>query len=153
MVDADSIIAGPAEAVLSSGKGGGTGGLQTSTLAIGLAQAAVGFVNQEAAARPDLQGTGHALKLELEDLRASLLALADGDAHVAIHANAQDLRAAANSFVLRATQAALVAAKGAGYVQGHPVERWCREAMFFLVWSCPQPVLDANLCEFAGLGA
>jgi hypothetical protein len=53
--------------------------------------------------------------------------------------------------VLRATQAALVAAKGAGYVAGHPAGRWCREAMFFLVWSCPQPVLAANLCELAGL--
>jgi hypothetical protein len=24
--------------------------------------------------------------------------------------------------------------------------------LFFLVWSCPQPVLNANLCEWAGLG-
>ena len=28
---------------------------------------------------------------------------------------------------------------------------WCREALFFLVWSCPQSVLTATLCEFAGL--
>jgi hypothetical protein len=26
-----------------------------------------------------------------------------------------------------------------------------REALFFLVWSCPQPVMQANLCELAGL--
>ena len=50
-----------------------------------------------------------------------------------------------------ATQAALVAAKGAGYVEGHRVGRWCQEALFFLVWSCPQAVLDANLCELAGI--
>ena len=29
--------------------------------------------------------------------------------------------------------------------------RWCREALFFLVWSCPQSVLSANLCELAGI--
>jgi hypothetical protein len=45
----------------------------------------------------------------------------------------------------------LVAAKGTGYVVGHPAGRWCREALFFLVWSCPQPVSAANLCELAGL--
>jgi alkylation response protein AidB-like acyl-CoA dehydrogenase len=63
--------------------------------------------------------------------------------------NAAEIRAAANRLVLRSTQAALAAAKGAGFVEGHPVGRWCREAMFFLVWSCPQPVLHAHLCELA----
>ena len=63
-----------------------------------------------------------------------------------------ELRARANSLVLRATQAALAAAKGTGYVVGHPAGRWCREALFFLVWSCPQGVLNANLCELAGVG-
>jgi hypothetical protein len=55
--------------------------------------------------------------------------------------------------VLRATQAYLAASKGAGFVAGHPAERLVREAMFFLVWSCPQPVLAANLREFACLVA
>ena len=63
----------------------------------------------------------------------------------------EDLRTDANSLVLRSTQAALVAAKGAGFVEGHPVGRWCREALFFLVWSCPQSVQDANLCELVGI--
>jgi alkylation response protein AidB-like acyl-CoA dehydrogenase len=62
-----------------------------------------------------------------------------------------ELRARANSLALRATQGALTAAKGSGYVLGHPAGRWCREALFFLVWSCPQPVVAAALCELAGL--
>ena len=66
--------------------------------------------------------------------------------------SADDLRARANSLVLRAAQSALAAAKGTGYVTGHPTGRWCREALFFLVWSCPQPVMATNLCELAGLG-
>ncbi len=43
----------------------------------------------------------------------------------------------------------MTAAKGAGFIEGHPVGRWCREALFFLVWSCPQPVMQAHLCELA----
>jgi hypothetical protein len=63
----------------------------------------------------------------------------------------ESLRQRANSLVLRASQAALAAAKGSGYVVGHPAGRWCREALFFLVWSCPQPVASANMCELAGI--
>ncbi|RMF36913.1 MAG: acyl-CoA dehydrogenase, partial [Planctomycetota bacterium] len=66
---------------------------------------------------------------------------------------AADLRQRANSLVLRSTQAALTAAKGAGFVATHPTGRWAREALFFLVWSCPQPVAAANLCELAQIQA
>ena len=37
------------------------------------------------------------------------------------------------------------ATKGAGFVRGHVAEHSVREALFFLVWSCPQPVLTAAL--------
>ena len=71
--------------------------------------------------------------------------------HEAEGLDVQSLRVWANSLVLRATQMGLVAAKGAGYAAGHPVGRWCREALFFLVWSCPQQVMAENLRELAGL--
>ncbi len=32
-----------------------------------------------------------------------------------------------------------------------PAGQWCREALFFFVWSCPQSVMAANLCELAGI--
>ena len=76
-----------------------------------------------------------------------LLALVRGESRC----TKESIRQRANTFVLRATQAALSAAKGTGYVAGHPAGRWCREALFFLVWSCPQPVAAANLCELAGI--
>ena len=82
-----------------------------------------------------------------QSCKTTLLALAGGEP---VCTN-DELRAQANSIVLRATQAALAAAKGTGYVVGHPAGRWCREALFFLVWSCPQGVMAANLCELAGL--
>ena len=143
------VLRGPAEAVLqTSSTGPSTGGLETSALAIGLSTAAVDYVNQQSQQRGNLTPNASALSAELEDLQSQLMAIANGDQP---NLSKEKLRAAANSFVLRATQSALLAAKGAGFVSNHPVGRWCREALFFLVWSCPQIVSDANLCELAGL--
>ncbi|MGI8978719.1 MAG: acyl-CoA dehydrogenase family protein [Pirellulaceae bacterium] len=141
------LLAGPVSEVMKQGAGAKTGGLQTSTLAVGLSTAAVEFLEREAARRADLAAPAAALRVELTSITADLLALADGQEAC----TASDLRARANSFVLRATQASLAAAKGAGFVATHPAGRWCREALFFLVWSCPQGVLNTNLCELAGI--
>lgn len=146
-VDDRYLLAGPIENVMAQGVGARSGGLQTSTLAIGVARAAIDFIAAEAEKRPDLVEAHDALREEWQQLEDSLLKAADG---TAVCTNEQ-LRTRANSLVLRATQAALTAAKGAGYVIGHPTGRWCREALFFLVWSCPQPVLTANMCELAGI--
>jgi alkylation response protein AidB-like acyl-CoA dehydrogenase len=147
VVPHNCVLAGPTENVMQAGKGAGTGGLQTSTLAVGLATAAIDFLQVESRQRPDLASPAAELRREQQTLAANLLAVADGQA---VCSN-EELRTRANSLVLRATQSALGAAKGAGYVVGHPAGRWCREALFFLVWSCPQAVLSANLCELAGI--
>jgi alkylation response protein AidB-like acyl-CoA dehydrogenase len=147
LLDERWLIAGPVENVLSHGVGAGTGGLQTSTLAIGLARAALDFLTAEAERRPDLRPPLEALSAEYGRVEAALLAAARGTPAC----SNDDLRGQANSLVLRATQSALAAAKGAGYELGHPAGRWCREALFFLVWSCPQPVVAAQMCELAGI--
>jgi alkylation response protein AidB-like acyl-CoA dehydrogenase len=141
------VLAGPVEGVMKQASGANTGGLQTSTLAAGLADGAISFLEGEASSRLELNQSAEALRSESDQLQQSLLRAAAGDPAC----STEELRRQANSLVLRATQAALVAAKGAGYVVGHPAGRWCREALFFLVWSCPQSVLEANLCELAGL--
>ena len=143
------LLAGPVQEVMKQGVGAKTGGLQTSTLAAGLAAAAVAYLEQETDRREALAAPAASLRDEQQALERDLLQMAAG---VAVCSN-EELRTRANSLALRAAQAALVAAKGAGYVVGHPAGRWCREALFFLVWSCPQPVLAANLCELAGLDA
>ncbi len=150
-VQPTELIAGPTINVMQAGTGGGAGGLQTSTLAIGLTQAAVEFLQHESQQRRDLEPIATKLASDAAQLRDVLLKLAAGasaprgdDVWTAARVREQ-----ANSLVLRATQSALGAAKGAGFVATHPTGRWCREALFFLVWSCPQPVLAANLCEFA----
>lgn len=168
-VPRDWQIAGPVANVMTSGVGGSTGGYETSTLALGLAQAAIDYMAAEAAKRPDLREPMLALGAEYQVLLDDLLCVVRGDTscrtenaispdHSAlamdrsVHSPSKEsIRQRANSLVLRATQAALTAAKGAGYVVGHPAGRWCREALFFLVWSCPQPVANANLCELAGI--
>jgi alkylation response protein AidB-like acyl-CoA dehydrogenase len=141
------LLAGPVENVMSVGVGAGTGGLQTTTLALGLTRAALDYLAAEAARRRDLQTPLEALEADFEQRIDALMDSVRGQPQC----SNDDLRRDANSLVLRATQATLAAAKGAGFVAGHPAGRWCREALFFLVWSCPQPVLAANLCELAGI--
>ncbi|HJQ79525.1 MAG TPA: acyl-CoA dehydrogenase family protein [Lacipirellulaceae bacterium] len=146
-VSSDWLIAGPMPNVMASGIGASTGGHETSTLAIGLAHAAIDYLASEASRRTDLQAATSALRAEHSRLLNDLVGVARGDSTC----SKESLRQRANSLVLRASQAALAAAKGSGYVVGHPAGRWCREALFFLVWSCPQPVAAANLCELAGI--
>jgi alkylation response protein AidB-like acyl-CoA dehydrogenase len=146
-VSIDQLIAGPVQNVMQQGVGAATGGHETSTLAVGLASAAIAFLAQEAKERDNLIGPRRALEREHAAVEADLLSIAQGRQTC----SKEQLRQRANSLVLRATQAALSAAKGSGYVVGHPAGRWCREALFFLVWSCPQPVAHANLCELAGI--
>jgi alkylation response protein AidB-like acyl-CoA dehydrogenase len=141
------LLAGPVHEVMKQGIGANTGGLQTSTLAVGLASAAIDYLEVQTAKRGELGPAAAALRNEQRELAGTLLNMASGKT---VCSN-EELRTRSNSLALRSAQAALVAAKGAGYVVGHPAGRWCREALFFLVWSCPQPVLSANLCELAGI--
>ena len=141
------VLAGPIEEVMSQGIGAGAGGYQTSTLALGLARSAIRFLETEAEKRDTLLPPFEALQEDFESVKTQLFDVVHGEPNC----SSEQLRQQANSLALRSSQAALAAAKGTGYVQGHPAGRWCREALFFLVWSCPQPVLSANLCELAGI--
>lgn len=147
LVPHEQVMAGPIENVMKQGVGSGTGGLTTSTLAIGTADRALQLLEAEAQRRADLLPPAEALRAEWQLLRDDLLCLADNKPVC----SPESVRQRANSLVLRCSEAALAAAKGAGYVAGHPAGRLCREALFFLVWSCPQPVTTAHLCELAGL--
>jgi alkylation response protein AidB-like acyl-CoA dehydrogenase len=132
-VEAGLVIAGPAEHVL--GKVGG-GGLETSALALGLAGAATHYLRGEADRRPDLRDVADRFAAARDAARAKLLDLVASPVPDAVLA----VRVECTRLALRATQVALVAARGAGFVASHPVGRWARQALFFLVWSCPRPV-------------
>jgi alkylation response protein AidB-like acyl-CoA dehydrogenase len=121
-----------------------TGGLSTTALAVGAARASLTAIAKEAEARPTLAAVADDFSTEIANLHDRLTAAAtDG-----IEPSGRDrLRADANGLVVRVAQAALTASKGAGFVTGHLVERLVRESLFFLVWSCPQAVADAFLCD------
>lgn len=124
-----------------------TGGLATTALALGAARASITMVTAEARRRESLAPVADRLAAELGELIQRLARAA----RQGLAADERDrLRAAATDLVLRAGQAALTVSKGAGFVTGHPVERLVRESLFFLVWSCPQAVADALLCDFSG---
>lgn len=125
------------------------GGLATSALAIGAARGSADILTSlasEPPGRPDVARVAEAIESETDSLfrRLTGTPAADQEAREA-------LRSAANGLVARAASAALLAAKGAGFVEGHPAGRACLEALFFQVWSCPQPVTERTLCELAGL--
>ena len=144
----EDILAGPVPQILNTIAKGTSGGLQTSTLALGLSLAALEYIEGEVDNRPQLTGTAAELRQQYNQLEKRLLESTQTDGEV----DREGLRTAANDLVLRCTQAALLVAKGAGFVKGHPCERWCREAMFFLVWSCPQVVQMNQLCQLSIAG-
>ncbi len=141
------LLAGPEPGLMRKGGAGATGGLQTSVMALSLARAALEYLSQQAQRRPELDPPTQHLQAELDHLYEQLLQLAQGNPVT----SKEHLRSQCNSLVLRATQAALAAAKGTGFVQGHPAGRWATQALFYLVWSCPQGVMEANLCQLAGV--
>jgi butyryl-CoA dehydrogenase len=141
VLDRHWLLAGPAERVMMAGRSG-TGGLETSCLALGLAGAAIKYLAGEAKARSELQVSSERLEQNRQSLRQEMHKLAEGRCTPEAAAG---LRARANSLVLRATQAALTASKGSGFVRPHPAQRWARQALFFLVWSCPRPAAEATL--------
>lgn len=140
----------PAEVIVPAGAGVRTGGLATTALALGSTRAAIAMLDDEAHARPALEPVAAGLRAEADELARRL---AEGAEHGIEPADRDRLRAHANGLVVRAAQAALTASKGAGFVSGHPAERLVRESMFFLVWSCPQAVSAAVMCELAGIGS
>jgi hypothetical protein len=138
-------LGGPAEKVLTTSRGG-TGGLETSCLALGLAGAAVRYLLGEAESRPDVRVPAERLELGCRKVREELHRLCREGA---TSESAGNLRARANSLVLRASQSALTAGKGTAFLRNHPAQRWARQALFFLVWSCPGPVARATLDTLA----
>jgi alkylation response protein AidB-like acyl-CoA dehydrogenase len=140
------LLAGPAERVMAAGGKGGTGGLETSCLALGLAGAAIDYLTAEARLRAELHGTSERLEHTRQNLRREMHKFAEAGCTAE---QAAGLRARANTLALRATQAALTASKGTGFLRHHPAQRWARQAMFFLVWSCPRPAAEATLAYLA----
>lgn len=148
-VRSDRVLFGPVPSVMQTAAGGHSGGWQTSAVALGLARAAIRFILEESEKRSELIPIANAFQFECDQIRNDIVLRLNGGASI----SSEEVRSRANSLVLRATQGALIAAKGAGFVQNHPAGRWCREALFFLVWSCPPQIGYGQLCDWTGIAA
>lgn len=151
-VDDALVLSGPRPKVLSAKSTdlkspAGAGGLQTSALAAGLSSAALDYLRVQSNEREHLVRVVRQFDQECDSLRKQIISAAAGESDE----DFGGIRMAANALVQRITAAAMTTAKGAGLMADHPVGRWCCQALFFLVWSCPQPVAQAHLCEMAGL--
>jgi alkylation response protein AidB-like acyl-CoA dehydrogenase len=147
-VDGDGLLAGPGEDVVAAPGMAGTGGLETSALALGQARAALKALAETLATRGE--GTD-ALELFSEQWLALAAQLQVTAAGLMGSASAAEVRRRANALVLATTQVALTARKGSGFLRSDPAQRWARQALFFLVWSCPGPVAQAAMRDLAGL--
>jgi butyryl-CoA dehydrogenase len=147
-IDSSEVLAGPSADVLATPGAGGTGGLETSALALGQGRAALLALAAETVKRSDLAEPIEALSESWSRLARAILDTAEGRPEAV---TAASIRGQANALVLRLTQAYLTARKGTGFLRTEPAQRWARQALFFLVWSCPAPVAEAAIRDLAGL--
>jgi alkylation response protein AidB-like acyl-CoA dehydrogenase len=148
LADSD-LLAGPATDVMSHPGAAGTGGLETSAIALGQARAALMALAAETPRKSGLIEPIEALCGAWTRIWSDLMATAAGGPGAFTPGH---VRGRANALVLRATQAYLTARKGSGLLRTEPAQRWARQALFFLVWSCPGPVAQATIRDLVGLG-
>ena len=139
---------GPRPTFLSNPGAVGTAGLETSALALGQARAALAALVDLSPDRTDLAEPVEVLCEQWRTYWAQLIAQARGEPDAVTPGQ---IRTQANSLVLRSTQAYLTARRGTGFLRTEPAQRWARQALFFLVWSCPTPVAQAAIRDLAGL--
>jgi alkylation response protein AidB-like acyl-CoA dehydrogenase len=147
-IDTADVLAGPAVDVLSQPGAVGTAGLETSALALGQSHAALKALAAMEPAQVELAEPLEVLCESWHTLWRHLVAHARGES-LAIAPG--QIRSGANTLALRSTQAYLTVMKGTGFLRTEPAQRWARQALFFLVWSCPTPVAHAAIRDLAGL--
>jgi butyryl-CoA dehydrogenase len=150
LVEQTDLLAGPALDIMSNPGAVGTAGLETSALALGQARAALEALLALAPDRAELTEPLELLCENWQTFWRQLMAQARGAPDAVTPGQ---IRTQANSLVLRSTQAYLTARKGTGFLRTEPAQRWARQALFFLVWSCPTPVAQAAIRDLAGLCA
>jgi alkylation response protein AidB-like acyl-CoA dehydrogenase len=141
LLEKRQVLRGPVESALAGRKKGL--GLGQAFLATGLCRGALDLI----AAHDSERARAALAKLELRwsELRREILELCAPGRDADAAAAAPRLRGECNDLAVRATHAAITIYKGTGLLSDHPAQRLAREAMFLLVWSCPNPVIDCTL--------
>jgi alkylation response protein AidB-like acyl-CoA dehydrogenase len=134
-LEGKNVLRGPvAKAMAGSSKGIPLG---QTFLAFGLCRGTLELMAMEGSQRARAMHARFAGQLEA--LHAEVLEIAKGKPE---ENTGPGLRAACNDLALRATQGLVTLQKGSSLLLDHPAQRLAREAMFFLVWSCTDPVID-----------
>ena len=145
MLDERWILRGPSQAVLGRPNSLTLG---QTFLAMGLCRSAMDLIAEHDSDRG--RSALSRFDEQLREVRDEVLALSQpGRESDAAAANAR-LRGACNDLALRVTHAAVTLYKGTGLLVDHPAQRLAREAMFLLVWSCPNPVIDCTVDLLSG---
>jgi alkylation response protein AidB-like acyl-CoA dehydrogenase len=140
LIEPQHLLAGPAENVLAGRKKSLPIG--QSFLAMGLARGALDLI-----AEHDSQlarSTQERFESQLRTLRAEVLNFCD-PSQPPRPEDGPRLRGACNEQALRTAHSAVALYKGTGLLASHPAQRLAREALFLLVWSCPNPVIDCTV--------
>ena len=141
VVSADSVMRGPTGTALIPRRNGLV--LGQTFIATGLCRAALDLIGTHDSDRA--RAAAAAFSHQLETLRERVRLLCQPGQESAAAAENAPLRGACNDLALRVTHAAVALFKGAALVLDHPAQRLAREAMFLLVWSCPNPVIDKTV--------
>jgi alkylation response protein AidB-like acyl-CoA dehydrogenase len=140
-LDEKWIIRGPVENVLANRPSSLP--LGQTFLGLGLCHAALDLIEEHdsKAAREALAR----LKSQFDTIRSEILALSSPGREPEATAAAPAIRGRLNDLTIRTAHAAVTLYKGSALLTSHPAQRLAREAMFMLVWSCPNPVIDSTV--------
>jgi alkylation response protein AidB-like acyl-CoA dehydrogenase len=82
---------------------------------------------------------------QLARVREEIIVLSQQGREAEAAEAAPRIRGIVNDLAIRVTHAAVALYKGTALLSSHPAQRLAREAMFLLVWSCPNPVIDCTV--------
>lgn len=139
-IPAADVLSGPAEKVLVRSNHLPLG---QAFLAMGLCRGALDLIAEHRS--PAARVAAESFESQLGDLRQKILDLSQPGRESGAAAAASEIRGRCNDLAVRITHAAVALYKGTGLLAGHPAQRLAREAMFLLVWSCPNPVIDCTV--------
>jgi alkylation response protein AidB-like acyl-CoA dehydrogenase len=139
-----AVLCGPAEKVLMRANHLPLG---QAFLAMGVCRGAVNLIaNIAGPGGPDrAREAMDRFESQISSLRFQINSLSQPGLENEAMAHASVIRGQCNDLALRITHAAVAMYKGTGLLVGHPAQRLAREALFLLVWSCPNPVIDCTI--------
>ena len=139
-IPAADVLGGPADKVLVRSNQLPLG---QAFLATGLCQGALDLIVEHRS--PAAQAAAESFQSQLAELRQKILDLSQPGREPDAVAAGLEIRGRCNELAVRITHAAVALYKGTGLLAGHPAQRLARDAMFLLVWSCPNPVIDCTV--------